>query len=123
MVAGACLVAAFQSRNSFTSGMKSRLAATRCHMRPRSGARASTILGGFTIPAPTLFFKKNARSYRFFTGGSALQRIWKQRQKGRQSKDVLSVVSLPLFSLDKKIASEGSGHKLASHLEFWDWSF
>jgi hypothetical protein len=57
---------AFQSKNSFTSGMKSRLASTRYHMCSRSGVRASTILGGFTIPSPTLFFQKNARSSRFF---------------------------------------------------------
>src|SRR5260370_18182930 len=66
MVAGACLVAAFQSRNSFTSGMKSRFASTRYHMRPRSGVSVATILGGFTVHISNALFQKERSFLSFF---------------------------------------------------------
>jgi len=53
--------------------------------------------------------------------GSALQRTLKKRQKGNENKDVLSVVSLALFSPKKKIASAAEGHEAALHLETCLW--
>src|SRR5450759_2504373 len=66
MVAGACLVAAFQSRNSFTSRTKSKLASTKYHMCPRSGVPAATILGTFIVHLSNTLFQRERSSLSFF---------------------------------------------------------